>query len=222
MRVCQSACLAPTQDPRTAVIARPRAREGARAGRWRAGRPRYRRAASWITRRTAIDFALFHSPPSPCLCASCVIAVAKIFTLPLPFCTVPAFAPDGLQFAISHPIPYMSILVATLRQPAVLPSVSSSPSVKACSHELGSACPLARIAAVPFAGPNRPSSRRRAAAGGRATFQSWNLLKHAPDPAAFASLHSAEVPEVPEAPAPRGKTRRASDEKERSHSVAAA
>jgi len=139
--------------------------------------------------------------------------------VPLPFCTVPAFAPDGLQFAISHPIPHMSILVATLRQPAVLPSVSPSPSVKACAHEPGLVRPLARIAAVPFAGRNRPPAGRRAAAGACATFQSWNLVKHAPDPAVFASLHSAEAPE---APALRGETGRASDEKERSQSVAAA
>ncbi len=172
---------------------------------------------SWMIRPRPICLALFHSPSLPSLCSPCGIVVAKIFTVPLRF---PGQGiPKPAQIAIPHPIPRMSILLALLRHPAVLPTASPSPSVKARLHELGLPRPLARIVAVPFAKHNRPSARRCVAAGARGGLQSRNLVKHAPDPAVFVSLHSAEAAE---APALRGEMRRASQEKRRSHSAAAA
>ena len=143
--------------------------------------------------------------------------VAKIFAVPLPF-PGPGI-PKPAEIAIPHPIPRMSILLALLRRPAVLPTASPSPSVNARPHELGLPRPLARIVAVPFAKHSRPLPRRRAAAGVRDSLQSQNLVKHAPGPAVFASLHSAEAAE---AKALRSEMRRASQENGRSHSVAAA
>ena len=148
--------------------------------------------------------------------APCGIVVAKIFTVPLPL-PGPGI-PKQAEIAIPHPIPRMSILLALLRHPAVVPTASPSPSINARSHDLGLPRPLAWIVAVPFAKHNRPPARRRAAAGAHGALQSRNLVKHAPDPAVFASLHAAEAAE---APARRGAMRRASQENGRSHSVAA-
>jgi hypothetical protein len=130
--------------------------------------------------------------------------VAKIFTVPLPFSTVPALPSDGLQFAISHPIPRMSILVTSLRQPAVLPTASPSPLAKARSHEVGLTQALAWNARLPFAGRNRRTARQGAgAAPARGGLKSHKLVKHPPQPAVFASLHFAAALE---ARAGRGKT----------------
>ena len=155
-----------------------------------------------------IYLALFHSPSLPSFCAPCGIVVAKIFTVPLPF-PGPG-VPKPAEIAIPHSIPRMSILLALLRHPAVLPTASPSASINTRSHELGLPRLLARIVAVAFAKHNRPPARRRTAAGAHGALQSRNLVKHAPDPAVFASLHSA------------GEMRRASQQKGRGHSVAAA
>src|SRR5947207_1177152 len=136
-----------------------------------------------------IYLALFHSPSLPSFCAPCGIVVAKIFTVPLPFPGPSSPSRLKLPYHIrSRACPFS---LRCLRRPAVLPTTSPSPSVNARSHELGLPRPLARIVAVPFAKHNRPPARRRAAAGTRGALQSRNLVRHAPDPAVFASLHSA-------------------------------
>jgi hypothetical protein len=89
--------------------------------------------SSWTT-TCAIDLCPLPFPTFALFVCFLLIVVAKIFTVPLPFSTVPAFPSDGLQFAISHPIPRMSILVTSLRQPPVLPTVCPSPSA---SHDIG-------------------------------------------------------------------------------------
>jgi hypothetical protein len=172
---------------------------------------------SWMIEPCTIYLALFHSPSLPSFCAPCGIMVAKIFTVPLPFPGPGILKPA--EIAIPHSIPRMSILLALLRHPAVLASACPSASINARSHEIGLPRPLARIVAVPFAKHNRTAARRRAAAGARGAFQSRNLVKHASDPAVFASLHSAAAAERR---ARRGEMRRASQENERSHSMAGA
>jgi len=121
-------------------------------------------------------------------------------------------SPRRLQLAISHQFPRMSILVTSLRQPAVLLAVLPSSWGKACSHEVGLPRAAARIAPLPLAGCNRRATWQGAAAArARGNLKPRILVKHAPHPAVFAWLHSAAAVE----------RQAGQGEKERGHSTAA-
>jgi hypothetical protein len=156
----------------------------------------------------SIDLCLFHSPPLPSLCGSFVL-------LPLARCCHPQ---TGCNSPYHIRIPRMSILVISLRQPAVLPTALPSPWGTACSYEVGLRRTAARIAPLPFAGRHRQAPRQgTAAARSRGGLDPRKRLKHGPHPAVFVSLHSAAALE---AQVGRGETPRASREKERSQSAA--
>jgi len=114
----------------------------------------------------------------------------------------------------------MSILITSLRQPAVLPTVHPSPWGKTCFHEVGLPRAAARIAPLPLAGCNRRATWQGAAtARARGNLKPRILVKHAPHPAVFASVHSAAAVERQ---AGQGEMPRASRKNGRGHSAAAA
>ena len=163
----------------------------------------------------AIDLCPFPFPTFALFGCFLRHVVAKICTVPLPFFHAPAFPPDGLQFAISHPIPRMSILVSSLKRPAGLPTGSPSPSTRARHPKVKLPQGGARMALLPFAG----RGRRAAAARARGGLRSRNLVTHPPQPAVFASLH---FPAAVEGQAGRNYTPPQSRrEREQRHSAAA-